>query len=290
MADNLSIEMLNKITIHRWTALVDAVHAGRMLHSTDINVIRTGPRGKAPVVLLHSAGLDLTYWDTQLEALRRHHDVVALDLPGHGRSGGQAEDITIDSVTEAIAGVIAGLGGGPVHVVGLSVGGLVAQSMALARPELVRSLVLIDTAARFPADGQAAMRARAATARQEGMAAVLAGLLGHWFLPGTLAQRPHLTDRAIKTLLHDDPEVHAALWEMIAGFDVADRLPAVMAPTLVLVGEHDPSSPVRSAQHLSDSIPHARLHIVPDAAHLSPIENPDAVTGHIDAFLAAVTG
>jgi len=261
-----------------------------MLDATDINAIRTGPRGEAPVVLLHSAGLDLTYWDAQLDALRHHHDVVAFDLPGHGRSHGQREDITIESVTDAVAAAITSLDTGPVHLIGLSVGGLIAQSATLDRPELARSLVLIDTAARFPAAGQAAMRARAATARHEGMAAVLPDLFGHWFLPGTLAQRPHLVDRATKTLLHDDPEVHAALWEMIAAFDVADRLQDVTVPTLVLVGEHDPSSPVSSAQHLRDSIPHARLRIVPDAAHLSPIESPAAVTGHIDTFLRAVNG
>ena len=261
-----------------------------MLHGTDINAVRTGPRGETPVVLLHSAGLDLTYWDTQLDALRHDHDVVALDLPGHGRSAGLAEDITIDRVTDAIVKAVAGLGAGPVHLIGLSVGGLIAQSVALDRPELVRSVVLIDTAARFSAAGQAAMRARAATARRDGMAAVLPGLFSHWFLPGTRAQRPHMVDRATKTLLRDDPDVHAALWEMIAAFDVADRLPAVSRPTMVLVGEHDSSSPVPSAQHLRDSIPRAQLQIVPDAAHLSPVENPAAVTGHIDSFLRAVTG
>jgi 3-oxoadipate enol-lactonase len=255
----------------------------------EIHAIRTGPRGAPPVVLLHSAGLDLTYWDAQLDALRRAHDVVALDLPGHGRSHGQAAEITIKTMSAAIAAAIADLETGPVHLVGLSVGGLIAQSITLDRPQLVRSLVLIDTAARFSPVGQATMRERADTARGDGMAAVLPGLFNHWFMPGTLAQRPHLVDRATKTLLHDDPDVHAALWEMIAAFDVADRLTALTVPTLVLVGEHDSSSPISCAQHLRDAIPHARLQIVPDTAHLSPIESPDVVTNHIDAFLNEMT-
>ena len=257
--------------------------------ATAVNAIRTGPRGGTPVVLLHSAGLDLTYWDAQLDALRRDHDVVALDLPGHGGSRGRAEEITVEHVSAAIGAAITDLDAGPVHLVGLSVGGLIAQSIALDRPQLVRSLVLIDTAANFSPGGQAAMRERADTARREGMAAVLPGLFAHWFMPDTLARRPHLVDRATKTLLHDDPHTHAALWELIAAFDVAERLPAVTAPTLVLVGEHDSSSPLSSARHLCEAIPRARLRIVPDAAHLSPIERPDTVTGHIDAFLNEVT-
>ena len=258
-----------------------------MLHATDINIIRTGPRDAASVVLLHSAGLDLTYWDTQIDALRRGYDVIALDLPGHGCSPGQPQDITIGHVTDVIATVIAGLNNGPVHLIGLSVGGLIAQAVTLAHPGLERSLTLIDTAAHFPAAGQAAMRARAATARRDGMTAVLPGLLGHWFLPGTLTQRPHLADRATKTLLHDDPDVHAALWEMIAAFDATGQLAAVTAPALVVVGEHDTSSPIASARQLRDLIPHAQLQIIPRAAHLSPIESPAAVAGHLHAFLRA---
>ncbi|WP_216897811.1 alpha/beta fold hydrolase [Nocardia alni] len=262
-----------------------------MLDATDINAIRTGPRGAAPVVLLHSAGLDLTYWDAQIEVLCRDHDVIALDLPGHGRSHGKAQDISIENMSEVMSAAIARLHTeGPVHLVGLSVGGLVAQAIALQHPRLLCSLVLIDTAASFSAAGRGAMRERAEAARRGGMDAVLPGLFAHWFMPETLVRRPHLVDRATKTLLHDDPDVHAALWEMIAAFDVADRLGAITVPTLVLVGEHDSSSPVSCAQHLCGMISHSRLRIVPGAAHLSPLESPDVVTGHIAAFLQEATG
>jgi 3-oxoadipate enol-lactonase len=259
-----------------------------MLSATDINSTRTGPKGAAPVVLLHSAGLDLTFWDVQIEALRHEYDVVALDLPGHGRSRARAADIDIETLCAALATAIADLGAGPVHLIGLSVGGLLAQSIALDRPDLVRSLVLIDTAACFSAAGQTAMRERATTVRRSGMAAILPDLFGHWFMPETSVQRPHLVDRATKVLLRDDPDVHAALWEMIAAFDVSDRLKQITTPTLVLVGEHDASSPVSSAQQLRDAIVSARLHIIPGAAHLSAIESPALVTDQIRRFLSEV--
>lgn len=253
---------------------------------THMNVVRTGPRGAEPVVLLHSAGLDLTYWDAQIEALSGDADVVAMDLPTHGRSGGASADATIESMSRAAAGVLDALGAGAVHLVGLSVGGLVAQTVALDRPDLVGTLSLLDTAARFSPPGQQAMRARAATAREEGVAAVLDGLLQHWILPSTRELRPHLVDRMTKTVLGHDPGAHAALWEAIAAFDCADRLRDVAVPTLVLVGDQDSSSPVSSAQELADLLPRSEMHVLDGCAHLSPLENPTAVSRHLRRFVS----
>lgn len=259
-----------------------------MATAATLNLVRTGPREAPPVVLLHSAGLDLTYWDPQIAALRECHDVVAVDLPGHGRSPARAADITIDTVTHAVAVAVAALATGPVNLVGLSVGGLVAQAVALDHPQLVSSVTLIDTAARFGPAAQTAMRARAETTRNEGMGAILDGLFAHWFEPETRRARPDLIDRATKTLLQQDPHVHAGLWEMISSFDVLDRLREVLVPALVLVGEHDSSSPVSSSEELAANLPRAVMHVVSNAAHLSPIERPHAVTRQLAAFLESL--
>ncbi len=252
----------------------------------NVNLIRTGPRGGTPVVLLHPAGLELSYWDRQIAALRDDHDVVAFDLPGHGRTPGTPADWTLDNTTAFVQDVLAGLDTGSVHVVGLSLGGILAQTVAVAEPARVASLTLIDTAAEFADAGRAAMRARAETARAGGMAAVLESLLGHWFTAETRAARPDLIDRATKTLLGDDPLVHAAMWEMIAGFDHTDRLPRIDCPTLVVVGEFDSSSPLSAARQLRDGIPGARLRVVPNTAHMSPLEKPDVINHHLTTFLA----
>ncbi len=253
--------------------------------AAQLNYVRTGPRGHAPVVLLHSAGLDLTYWDQQIADLSRRHDVIALDLPGHGRSITEPEFITNTQMSAAVTTALDALQCGPVHLVGLSVGGLIAQQIALTDPQLITSLALLDTAARFGPDGQASMRSRAAVLREHGMEAILDGLFGHWLLPETRERRPDLIDRATKTLLHDDAGVQAALWETIADFDDADRLGSIAVPTLVLVGEHDSSSPVSSARELCAGIRHAQMQVIADAAHLTPIEQPTLVTGHLDAFV-----
>lgn len=249
-----------------------------------LNFVRSGPRGATPVVLLHSAGLDLTWWDRQLGALT-NYDVMALDLPGHGRSSAPAEQITIDRMALAVATCVRQETDRPVHLIGLSVGGVIAQWIALEHPDLVASLVLIDTSSRFAPTGQKAMRRRARVVRERGMAAVIDDLFSHWLLPETLAERPDLFDRGTKSLLADDPAGHAALWETIADFDVTGRLHDITAPTLVLVGEHDSTSPVSSAEALRDGIAGARLEVVPGAAHLSPIERPEVVNAIVTGFL-----
>ncbi len=161
----------------------------------NVNMVRTGPRGGPPVVLVHPVGLDLTYWGEQIEVLRHDHDVIAFDLPGHGSSAGRPEDWTLEQAAALLGDVVSAAGGAPAHIVGLSVGGMIAQACALARPDLVRSLILIDTAATFPEPARAGMRERAATARTGGMRAVLGSTLDRWFTPETRTQRPDLIDR-----------------------------------------------------------------------------------------------
>ena len=219
-----------------------------------VNLVRTGPRGRAPVILLHPVGLDLTYWGAQIEALRDDHDVVAYDLPGHGASPGRPADWTLDQAAEVLAQVVRSTGEGGAHLVGLSVGGMISQALALAQPALVRSLTLIDTAAAFADEGRAGMRARARMAREGGMRAVLPSTLQRWFTPETVARRPDLIDRVAKTLLADDPLVHAAMWDMISALDLVAQLHRVSCPALILVGEHDPSSPPAAARVLQENI------------------------------------
>ncbi len=130
-----------------------------------VNVVRCGPRDQVPVVLIHAVGLDLTYWDRQIATLSKSHDVVVFYLPGHGRSPGAPADWTLDKAETMLAGVIRATGAQRPHLLGLSVGGMIAQAAALAHPALVGSLTLMDTAASFAEAGRAGLRKRAKATR-----------------------------------------------------------------------------------------------------------------------------
>jgi len=250
-----------------------------------INQVRTGPRGRAPVVLVHPVGLDLSYWDRQIEALCDAHDVIAFDLPVHGASPGSPSDWTLDKAAGVLAQVVQRTGSIGAHLVGLSVGGMISQALALAQPGLVRSLTLIDTAAAFSEEGRAGMRARAGMARDGGMAALLPSTLQRWFTPETVARRPDLIDRVTKTLLADDPLVHAAMWDMISALDLVSQLHHISCPTLILVGEHDPSSPPAAARVLQENIQGAEMYVIPGTSHMAPLEKPNVINGYLQAFL-----
>ncbi len=256
--------------------------------SRPINLVRTGPRGATPVVLVHPVGLDLSYWDRQIEALHDSHDVVAFDLPGHGRTPGIPSDWTLDQAAGCLGHVVSSLEAGPAHLVGLSVGGMMSQALALTRPDLVRSLTLIDTAAAFAEPARVAMRDRAGAARRGGMEAVLQTTIERWFTAENARHRPDLVDRVTKTLLAGDPQVHAAMWDMIAGLDLVAELHRIVCPTMILVGEFDPSSPPAAARVLWDNIPAAKMHVIAGSSHMAPLERPELINAHLLRFLASL--
>ncbi len=132
------------------------------------------------------------------------------------------------------------------------------------------------------------MRARAETTRNGGMEAVLQSSLERWFTPETRRRRPDLVDRVSKTILGDDAAVHAAIWEIIADFDVHARLSEIQCPTLVLVGERDPSTPPAAAAALAEGIRGAKMVVFHQTSHMVQLEAPDAVNRELQQFLSGL--
>ena len=238
------------------------------------------------MVLIHAVGHDLTYWDRQIEALAAVYNVVAFDLPGHGRSAPSLSGWSFDYAASVVAELISQRTSSPVHLVGISFGGMIAGVTALTTPELLRSLTLIGTAPSFPEEVRQGMRARAELVRAEGMTSVVESSLQRWFTEKTRKHRPDITDRLTKTLLRDDAPTHAAIWDIIAGLDLDDRLAEITCPTLVLVGEHDPSTPPAVASRLAGAIQGSALVVVREASHIVTVEAPEAVNTALLDFLA----
>lgn len=109
------------------------------------------------------------------------------------------------------------------------------------------------------------------------MAAVIPELIATWFTVTKVLNRPHLLDRARKTLTSDDPQTHAAMWGIIADFDLHADLGRITCPTMVVVGDRDTVTPIAVAQRLRDGIAGASLRVVPAAAHLPQLEQSTTV-------------
>lgn len=255
--------------------------------SSNLNIVSGGPAEGGTVVLIHAVGLDLTYWDRQIEALTAHHHVVALDLPGHGRSAPAPHSSGIVELAHDVATVIDDLGPLPVHVVGHSFGGMVAQELAISYPDRVRSLALAATATSFSDETRDYLRGHGSAVSSQGMSAALPSLPLS-LASETLQRRPDLLERLTKTILAMDPDVYAAAWNEIASFDASDRLGSIRCPSLLLVGDEDRNTPPAASTELANAIPGAEMVVIPGASHMVPMEAPERFNKELLHFLRTV--
>jgi 3-oxoadipate enol-lactonase len=137
----------------------------------------------------------------------------------------------------------------------------------------------------FPEPARAALRDRARVARVEGMARVAQLANERWFTSDFRARRPDMLDRATKSLMLQDADFHASMWEMIAGLDLEAALPAIACPTLVVAGAEDINAPIAAAKKIAGLIPGAALHVMAGLGHFPPFETPTPFNARLRRFL-----
>jgi 3-oxoadipate enol-lactonase/4-carboxymuconolactone decarboxylase len=237
----------------------------------------SGPDDGPLLVLGPSLGTTTHVWAPQEAELSRSWRVLRYDLPGHGASPAAKGAFSIEDLAREVLGLV---DTERFVVGGVSLGGAVAQAVAVMAPERVSDLVLCCASARFGEPGQ--WRERAARVRGEGMGWLAGMVTARWF---TLGVDPELAEPVQTMLLGTDPESYALACEAIAAFDNRERLPRITARTLVIAGDQDPATPVDHAEALAEGIPGARLAVVTDAAHLANLEQPQAVSRLMARFL-----
>jgi pimeloyl-ACP methyl ester carboxylesterase len=236
--------------------------------------------GTATLCLIHGAGGNALSWIRQLEGLADAARVVALDLPGHGESEGDGCR-RIDDYARVVRGFIQAAGLGRVVLGGHSMGGGVAQTVALEHPELVAGLVLVGTGARLRVLPR--VFELLASDYADGCAFVTAMALG-------AAASQALKDGARAAMLGTRPEVTLGDFAACDAFDVMDRVSAIRAPALAICGEEDQLTPPKYAEFLAARIPGARLLLVEAAGHFVQLEQPEIVNAGIREFLETLSG
>ncbi|MCC7274323.1 MAG: 3-oxoadipate enol-lactonase [Alphaproteobacteria bacterium] len=245
-----------------------------------------GPEGAPLVVMAHSLAATLGMWDAQMPALTRDHRVLRVDMRGHGGSEATPGPYRQDMLAEDFRALLAHLGLGPVHFIGLSMGGMIGMTLASAHPGMVRSLVLCDTMCEVPEASRAAFDERVAIARRDGMAALVEPTIARWFTPPYVARNPPAL-AAVRADIAATPVVgYAGCCEAIKTLDLRGRIGAIAVPTLVIVGRDDPATPVAAAEVIHRTIPGSELVVLDAASHLSNIEQPAAFDAALGAFLA----
>jgi 3-oxoadipate enol-lactonase len=245
-------------------------------------------RGAGPVLaLIHPIGLRAEFWRPIAEHLSSEFRVVAIDLRGHGESDVPSAGFSLDDAAADVAELLRALGQPPCIVGGCSMGGMVALGVAVRAPELVRGVILSNTAHTFTPQARAVMEERAQAAAA-GMPAILEGTINRWFSPEFQQQNPELVTRVTGWLLEADPIVHGWSWRAIRDLDYGARMAQIKPPTLIVTGSDDKSIPPAIAEQMLQRLANGRHRDFPGAGHLTPLERPKEYADLLRAFAASL--
>jgi 3-oxoadipate enol-lactonase len=251
----------------------------------DLNYLLEGPEDAPVLVLSNSLGTAMEMWDAQAPALRERFRLLRYDTRGHGGSPAPPGPYEIGDLGRDVIHLLDRLGIERASFCGLSVGGMTGMWLAAEAPERVERLVLLCTSALL--GPKSVWDGRIATATERGMAALVDGVIERWFTPAFRAENPEVVGKMARTLRETDPGGYAGCCAAIRDMDLRDRLPSVEASTLVVSGAEDPATPPEHGGLIADAIPGSRFEVVPDAAHIANVEQPEKVTQLILTHLEA---
>lgn len=245
-----------------------------------------GPADAPAVVLSHSLMADRSMWDPQIPALSGYR-VLRFDTRGHGASDAPEGAYSLEALADDAVGLMRALGIARAHWVGLSMGGMIGQTVALRHPEVLRSLVLADTSSGYPAEARGTWSERIEAARAGGVAPLVEATIDRWFSPGFRERAPGEIEK-VRTMIRRTPTAgYVGCCHAIAALDITPRLGSIGVPTLIIVGEDDPGTPVAMSRVMHEGIRGSELVILPGCRHLANIEDPAAFNAALAAFLGA---
>lgn len=244
-----------------------------------------GPEAAPAVVLLHSLATDASLWRLQIPVWSQRLRVISVDLPGHGLSVEQPGQPGLDDFAAAVVATLDVLKVPRAAFVGLSLGAMVAQALALQRPTHVRSLVLAHTSAHTSQSVRDIWAARLEGLADYGMAGQVQGSLARWFTTEFAATAPLTLDWIASLIRRTQPEGYAAAVRAIQRLDYIDRLSQIAMPALVIAGAQDTAAPPAVASAIAERLPNAELHVIERCAHLGNVEQATYFTERVGAFL-----
>ncbi|MDG1582756.1 alpha/beta hydrolase [Pseudomonas sp. GOM6] len=255
-------------------------HAGCQLHYED--------RGQGePVLLVHGLGSSIQDWEYQIPHLQRHYRVVAIDLRGHGRSGKPRERYSISQFAADVAALIEHLGLQQVHLVGISMGGMVGFQLGVDQPQLLRSLTIVNSSPEVKAKSAAdwwMLAKRWTLSRVLSLNSIAKGLARLLF---PHPEQAELRAKVEQRWPQNDKRAYLASLDAIIGWGMRERLHSITCPTLVISGDRD-YTPVSLKEAYVAEMPNARLLVIERSRHATPMDQPQRFNAALDEFLAQV--
>lgn len=236
------------------------------------------------LTFVHQLGGDLSVWDQLAGYFRDDYTVLRYDVRGHGKTAASGAPFGVADLSRDLAALLDALDAPRTHLVGMSMGGMIAQQFALDHPTRVDTLTIADTSGGTLPEARATWDQRAAAARSEGMAALVPATLSRWLTADFQAAHPEAVEQIRDVLMQTLPEGYAMACEALRDFDVRSKLTTIRCPTLTVAGRHDTGTPPASTQAIADAIEGARFELL-DAAHLAPIEQSHRFAALLETFL-----
>jgi 3-oxoadipate enol-lactonase len=255
---------------------------GGVVHYAD-----EGPRAAKPIVFINSLGTDFRIWDEVAKPLAQDARIVRYDKRGHGLSELRGGAASIADFATDLSALLDLLQVRAATIVGLSIGGMIAQELYRLRPDLVFSLVLCDTGHRI--GGPEFWAGRISTVATSGIESIADGVMQRWF---TKSYHDNSADALAgwRAMLTRTPQAgYLTACGAIRDADLTMSAKAIRALTLCIVGDQDGSTPVELVRELSGLIPASRFEIIAGAGHIPCVEQPDILRGLIEAHLKEVS-
>ncbi len=241
-----------------------------------------------PVVLIHALGTSLRSWDPVVSILSKDYEVIAYDYRGHGRSEKAVGSYSMQLLAQDLRDLLGQLGLQRVHLVGLAVGAMIAQQVAVDYRGLVSALVLADARSELDFAGVQYNERRAESVERGGMRLAVDVTIARAFAPDFAEQCPEALRSFRGEFLANDPHGYASVSRALSGFHLTNRLSEIACPTLLLTGELDTLCPPSEAAAMQTRIPRAKLEILRGVGHFSAVEAPGEFADRTLAFFRAI--
>jgi len=246
-----------------------------VVNGGEIFYVDVGVSKATPIVLIHGFPFSHEMWDPQIEALQKRFRVIAYDLRGHGKSGVGDGQYTLEFFVDDLLALLDHLKIEKAVLCGLSMGGYIALRTVERNPGRVRGLILVDTQAKADCNEAKLKRAAAIkSVKANGVKAYAEGFVKSVFAPQTFANNKAAVEK-IRRIIQSNSSlgICGALLALASRTETTEALSGIKVPTLILVGEHDALTPPSASQEMRNKIPNSEIHVIPNAAHMSNLEN-----------------
>jgi pimeloyl-ACP methyl ester carboxylesterase len=243
--------------------------------------------GAQPLICVHGVGSYREAWDGVVDRLSDGFRILTFDLRGHGRSTRLRGRYEIDDFVGDVLALADHAGFARFDLAGFSLGGLIAQRLALTHPQRLRRLVLLSTVAGRTPQERERVLARLAALKAGDRGSHYTASLSRWLTEEFQARNPDLIAELRRRNAENDPDCYAAAYRVLAETDFGGLIDQIRVPTLIATGEHDQGSSPRMSRYMHERIAGSRLHILPGLRHSLLTEAPDRVAALMRDFLTA---